>query len=856
MEILTSVTKSKRQLLDVLDREQLSLLTDQHQQWTRHGTTTFERLFGRVLPFLEPPKTPGLLLGILNQDLKYRPVLALLQRALQADETPIALLADRLDEGFRPEDVGVAFVNGIVSAATDLTNALPQFRPTIFLRDNILRTIQQRDQNYTRNIEGQLLRLHWSEEQLLCLVARRLEAAFPDAGGPDTLDLTVTRTDQARWNRHTTQEYRGPSGFRKVLQLTLYRPRDLITLLNSAFFQSAKRSTALISPHDVEVSADEISRVRLEDLLKEYSDVIPGLREIIDAVTGGRVFLTSDTACAALETLASGPTDPGARQTVRLYGVHGTLHELHSIGFIGYKEKPDARFTFCHDGRLTGVSFGADAEIMVHPCYWRALGVMPGEELPQGSAENIHDDYDERYRAINVTSVAADRRREVIQRIIDELGDIPVDEEHDGFCAWAAKALGTLLSGGVRDLERAGDILHGRITSTFDLWGSIQDEFATGHLLFLVRNDRTLTVGSITDGLDHAKARRDSKLVFICTRAETDTIRKGPELDLIRQAFKGPGVVIAHVTGKNICRALGKLRDPTNRNEPARFIRNAIDLSVYSYSQGVRPKEAKKRRRQKQPAPVNRIHCDMLLVVATGIERDALLDAFQNHHGCSVSEFHGARHTYFRIGSMSAKIFLVQSEMGSGGVGASLSTVRDAITEVNPENIVMTGIAFGLRPDQQEIGQILVSTQIMAYEHQRLGTAEGSSSRNPRGDRPKASARLLSRFRAATYGSAHDVHFGLILSGEKLVDNKATRDSLLQLEPEAIGGEMEGAGLHAAASDLGKNWIIVKAICDWADGEKSVDKASRQTTAATNAAAFVAAVIAKGGFSRRGRRAQ
>lgn len=82
------------------------------------------------------------------------------------------------------------------------------------------------------------------------------------------------------------------------------------------------------------------------------------------------------------------------------------------------------------------------------------------------------------------------------------------------------------------------------------------------------------------------------------------------------------------------------------------------------------------------------------------------------------------------------------------------------------------------------------------------------------------------------------MHFGLVLSGEKLIDSLAYKKRLLALEPEAVGGEMEGAGLYAAANDAGVDWILVKAICDWADGTKN---SAAQPQAARNAAELVLA---------------
>ena len=87
-----------------------------------------------------------------------------------------------------------------------------------------------------------------------------------------------------------------------------------------------------------------------------------------------------------------------------------------------------------------------------------------------------------------------------------------------------------------------------------------------------------------------------------------------------------------------------------------------------------------------------------------------------------------------------------------------------------------------------------------------------------------------------------------MLSGEKLVDNLAFRQELLAFEPEAIGGEMEGAGLYVACQDRHVDWILVKAICDWADGNKATDKDARQATAACNAALFVLHTLQKVGL--------
>jgi len=88
-----------------------------------------------------------------------------------------------------------------------------------------------------------------------------------------------------------------------------------------------------------------------------------------------------------------------------------------------------------------------------------------------------------------------------------------------------------------------------------------------------------------------------------------------------------------------------------------------------------------------------------------------------------------------------------------------------------------------------------------------------------------------------------------MLSGEKLIDNVDYRDRLRSLGDQIEGGEMEGAGLYSAAAERKVEWIIVKAICDWADGNKRRNKTRRQTIAAEQAVGFVLHALQQGGFA-------
>lgn len=243
---------------------------------------------------------------------------------------------------------------------------------------------------------------------------------------------------------------------------------------------------------------------------------------------------------------------------------------------------------------------------------------------------------------------------------------------------------------------------------------------------------------------------------------------------------------------------------------------------------------------------------DLLLITVTKGETLAVLNLVEKKLGHKYTTEHIDLQTYYDLGSIGgARTFMLRSEMGSGGPSGSTTTVSEAITTLNPSAIIMVGIAFGIDENTQQIGDILISKQLLGYELQRVGTGKKSELVIiPRGDRPSASPRLLARFRdGELHWDGAKVRFGLVLSGDKLVDNIDFRDQLCTLEPEAIGGEMEGEGLYSAAHRAKIDWIMVKAICDWADGKKDKNKSRRQETAAHNAASFVLHVIERGGFA-------
>ena len=236
----------------------------------------------------------------------------------------------------------------------------------------------------------------------------------------------------------------------------------------------------------------------------------------------------------------------------------------------------------------------------------------------------------------------------------------------------------------------------------------------------------------------------------------------------------------------------------------------------------------------------------IVLVTVNDNETHAVFDAFLGE-GQSPEQVTIGGVTYSALGNYGGnQLIHTICEMGAGGIGASQQRTREAIEHWHPKAIIAVGIAFGLDENKQKIGDVLVSTQLQDYELARLNE---DGILTPRGDKPSCADVLRNRLRQTDtrlQRCASDwprVRFGLVLCGQKLVDNLDYRESLRSLFSEAIGGEMEGLGVYVSATAKKTDWIVVKAICDWGHDKSHADKEARQKLAANNAARVLKAAL-------------
>lgn len=226
-----------------------------------------------------------------------------------------------------------------------------------------------------------------------------------------------------------------------------------------------------------------------------------------------------------------------------------------------------------------------------------------------------------------------------------------------------------------------------------------------------------------------------------------------------------------------------------------------------------------------------------LIVTATDTETEATHKKLAPLNGfASILQSYDEANTYFCGTFGKYKVVHVQSNMGAIGRDSAIMTISNALRTLSPRFVIMIGIAFGIDDQKQKIGDVLVAEGILPYDNKRVGKTIIQ-----RGQQAPTSKILLNRLKSIKTWQylindsiLAEKIIAPILSGEELIDNLDRRKELVNEFPTSKGGEMEGAGLFAAC-DGSVDWILVKGICDFADGNKGQNKKHNQEIAINSA---------------------
>lgn len=562
-------------------------------EWRSVGSTPLARLRGLVRKH-GLGESPADRVNALATALRLADIADAVSAALHATSLRCVVLIDRLDEGYEPDSPGIGLLGGLVRAVSELRPKLDSVRFTLFLRDNIFRSVSAKDPDSSRDIEGQVLRLHWDEQQLFYLVTKRQRVAF---------HLAIEK-DLKVWEECTAGDLRTKEGFRQCLRLTLFRPRDLLSLLNEAYLVAMRSGRDRLVMDDLDATARTISRNRLDDLVKEYSAVIPALRSFIGGFNGGPPRLAASEALERVaHVLKVGHEEPLIQQDLFVHeSAENVLRSLFSVGFIGVEDQATGVFGFCHDGKSLDLTLTSSPRLLIHPCYWMALGVGQAP-LAFEEAEEINDEYE-----IHVASQTPEIRRSRLVRLRDQLRRIPQGREGEReFEEWCLHFVQLAFGGHLKNIEhhpngaatQRRDIV-GRNDGLTPLWQRILVDSKVRQVLFEAKNFEEIGAGEARQMASYL-VERYGDLGFIMSRSPDEQLRAGVELDWVREIWNTQKKLVVRLSQGWILRLLGKLERPVKHDVANEELARLLDTYERLYLAGggiIGPRRERRRRKR------------------------------------------------------------------------------------------------------------------------------------------------------------------------------------------------------------------------------------------------------------------
>ena len=209
--------------------------------------------------------------------------------------------------------------------------------------------------------------------------------------------------------------------------------------------------------------------------------------------------------------------------------------------------------------------------------------------------------------------------------------------------------------------------------------------------------------------------------------------------------------------------------------------------------------------------------CHILLLTANWIERGILhCMLYKQKIPTILSE--EIAYYFFSWGKYRV-VHVHQNDTGSFTQGGSQEILEKVLSLFTPNLVLSIGVAFGIDPKNQQIGNVLVSKRVLPYDNGTKRKDDSIVINNPQF--VEIDAWLKCRFQyCQPFLHQKGVLYGDIVTGGSVISDPAVKDRILtafQKIPNAniIGGEMEGAGVFKSCKNFGVSCVIVKGICDW-----------------------------------------
>ena len=526
---------------------------------------------------VQKAKSVGEIPKIIAESVNISKLQNMIQDCLKSIGFSAIYLFDSLDEGWVPSQESVAILGGLALAVADLRDSDSQVNSISFIRDNIFRALASSDPDFSRHIEDSTLRLHWNEESLYHLVTERLRIS---------LSLTGIESNTKVWNHFAHRGLSGREGFKTCLQYTLYRPRDILVLLNQSFVIAARGNRCIIFEDDIEITSKQIAHGRLNDLIHEYSHVFPGIGLFIKSFKGRPAKAKYKSRVEFLDEIVE--QNPYSDKFSSDFAVLGSgtelFNALYSVGFIGMRADATSSFLFCHDGaRPNFTTIIDESDTMIHPCYWKALEIDE-KDMSQSVLVDINDDYD-----IRVNPQVIELRTHMLGQLISELSAIQMGQNGSTqFEKWVFRTIKILFSETLTNPEmkpnenavQRRDVVATNMAEN-GFWKRVLDDYSARQVIFEMKNYEQLDTNDYRQVLSYS-GKNYGKFVFIVYRS-TNELLLPKERDWVKEIYDQHDLMIFLLPALFLSRCIKKIRNPQRKEYSDTQLSKRLDTFERKY---------------------------------------------------------------------------------------------------------------------------------------------------------------------------------------------------------------------------------------------------------------------------------
>ena len=245
----------------------------------------------------------------------------------------------------------------------------------------------------------------------------------------------------------------------------------------------------------------------------------------------------------------------------------------------------------------------------------------------------------------------------------------------------------------------------------------------------------------------------------------------------------------------------------------------------------------------------------VLVLTANDIENNILIWNLRKESGNNVKSYLVDDYDdciYINFCSFE-KYNVIHHHVGKTGDEATRRAINELTQYFSPNFIILLGICYGLDMDEQEIGCVNISEQVigvrinfrdMQNSDEIIFEPEVEFEEKPNDHFTSTITKKLnnSEIKGSEKSNPIKHMYGRIVSANSLMSCKIVKDSIIDKlqqgirgRSKLIGGEMEVCGVFKSNYRLENRmkfdrWLVIKSICDWGESKNSLVENKKENT--------------------------